>query len=161
MLKMVKIWRKWSQTGVVDAWQPKVSSPMRARYPPSPRRAFFWRPGVRPTPPVSTKRELAGQSSPAAPQLCQQSAKERAQCPGKFASHSQRSFTSLYQRQLRRALSALSRGGSGSDGNQRPALLVISPVYLVYFYRPHPGDRYHEPHKGCLGFVVWKSAILC
>jgi hypothetical protein len=116
MSKMAKTRRKWSQEGVVNAWQPEVSSPMRGQYPPSPRRAFFWRPGVRPPPPVSTKRELSGQSSPAAPQLCQHSAQERARCERKIASHCHRGFTVLYEKKLRSAPSALRRGGLGSDG---------------------------------------------
>ena len=105
----------------MNAWQPEVSSPMRGKCPPSPRRAFFWRPGVRPPPPVGTKRELSGQSSPAAPQLCQHSAQERARCPSKIASHFHRGFTVLYEKKLRRAPSALRRGGLGSDGfDSRP-----------------------------------------
>jgi len=52
---------------------------------------------------------------PAAPKLCDQSGKERSQCPSKADSHSQRGLKNVRQRQLRRTPCALRRGGLGSD----------------------------------------------
>jgi len=89
---------------------------------------------------VSTKRELSGQSSPAAPQLCQQSAQERARCPETNSSHSQYSYAGVCRKKLRRPPSALRRGGLGSDGlDTRPAddaspLLIQRTVTLLLFF---------------------------
>ena len=112
---MVKMRRTWSQERVANAWQPKFSSPTRAQHLLSPHRTFFWQPGVRLPPPVSTKHELSGRSSPTAPQLCHQSAQERARCPETNSSHSQDSFTGLCQKKLARTPRALRRGNLGSD----------------------------------------------
>ena len=124
----------------MNAWQPKVSSPKRAQHLLSPRSTFFWRPGVRLPPPVSTKRELSGQSSPAAPQLCQQSAQERARCPKTNSSHSQHSFTGLCQKKLGRTPSAMRRVKFGSDGfdtrpddEASPLLIQRTVTWLLFF----------------------------
>jgi hypothetical protein len=82
-----------ARRGVVYTWRPQVALQMWARNPCPPCGRKIRQPGVRPPPPVSTKRELSGKHSHAAPSLCQQRAQERAWCPSKVALHSPRVVT--------------------------------------------------------------------
>jgi hypothetical protein len=131
--------------GVALSWRPKVALQMWAGDPCPPFPRKLRQPGVRPPPPVSTKRELSGQHSPAAPSLYQQRAQEQAWRPSKVASHSARDVKGSWRektaessaRPPQRAGQGLARRNSSEGGSDdearrrhRSALASLLPSTL-------------------------------
>jgi hypothetical protein len=154
----------------VHSWRPKVYPQMWDRYPCPPFARKMRQPGVRPPHPVSTKRELSGQHSPAAPSLGQQRAQERDRCTSKVSLHSPRVVSGLHrektaeasarpsQRRAKVKASRNSRECFSGDAAWFPAPFGTCGTPAVTFQCMSSRTPHATAHAPLAGSVGWRRA---